>query len=306
MDTVPDPTKWLYCPVSSTYAQLISIEDILFSGKTQFQKIEVIRASSFGICLVLDGKVQSSELDEFVYHEALVHPAMLAHPSPQSVFIAGGGEGATLREILAYPSVKRVVMVDMDKEAVGICKEYLPSWHQGSFDDNRVELIHCDARQYLIDTPEKFDVIVMDVTDPLEGGPSYLLFTQEFYAIVRDKLSPDGVMCAQTEPATWGSDRLFVTIANTIKSVFPQVLPYKAYVPSFGAVWGFNLASARSDSITMSCEEVDSRLAARLPKNLRFYDGITHQGIFSLSKCLRDEIAEATNVITDGNPSFLF
>src|SRR3972149_10779996 len=137
-----DPPKWLYDPIADGFVQLHAIESNLYLGATRFQKAEIITTKSFGRCLVLDGKIQSSELDEFIYHEALVHPAMLAHPKPEAVLIAGGGEGATLREVLAHRSVKRVVMVDLDQEGVELCRRHLPAWHQGSFDDPKVELLH--------------------------------------------------------------------------------------------------------------------------------------------------------------------
>ena len=105
----------------------------------------------------MDGKIQSSEMDEFIYHEALTHPPMITHPHPETVFIAGGGEGATLREVLAHTSVKRAVMVDIDEEAVDICRRFLPFLSQGSFEDDRAELLYLDAREYLAESEEKFD-----------------------------------------------------------------------------------------------------------------------------------------------------
>ena len=144
-----EPNKWLYDCVNPYFIQMHSIKDVCYVGETRFQSIEIVTTDSFGKCLVLDGKIQSSEADEFIYHEALVHPAMIGYPHPQTVFIAGGGEGATLREVLAHSTVKRVVMVDVDKEAVDICRSSLSSWHQGSFEDSRLELLHIDAREYL-------------------------------------------------------------------------------------------------------------------------------------------------------------
>ena len=111
MDT--DPDKWLFDKISRDLIQLHSIEEVLYTGRTKFQSAEIIRTGSFGRCLVLDGKIQSSEADEFIYHEALVQPAMITHPSPETVFIAGGGEGATLREVLSHNTVKRAVMLTL-------------------------------------------------------------------------------------------------------------------------------------------------------------------------------------------------
>ena len=118
-----DPSKWFYDRISQDFIQLYRIEEVLYTGQTKFQSAEVIRSGSFGKCLVLDGKIQSSEVDEFIYHEALVQPPMITHPCPETVFIAGGGEGATLREVLSHKTVKRAVMVDIDEEVIALCKK---------------------------------------------------------------------------------------------------------------------------------------------------------------------------------------
>ena len=152
----PDKSKWLHDEVSPDLVQLHSIKQVIYSGQTEFQSVDIIDTGSFGICLVLDGKIQSSERDEFIYHEALVHPAMLSHARPETVFIAGGGEGATLREVLFHSMVKRAVMVDIDEEVVKICQKFLPDHSRGSFQDKRIELHHVDARDYLTKSGDKF------------------------------------------------------------------------------------------------------------------------------------------------------
>src|SRR3989338_9191628 len=126
--------KWFLDYLSPFEGHMHGIDNIVFYKQTQFQQIEILDTKSYGRCLVLDGKMQSSEVDEYIYHEALVHPAMLTHPHPEKVFIVGGGEGATLREILRHKSVKQVLMVDIDQEVVESCKLYLPQWSQGAFD----------------------------------------------------------------------------------------------------------------------------------------------------------------------------
>jgi len=267
--------------------------------------MEVIDTCDFGRCLVLDGKLQSSQRDEFIYHEALVHPALMTHSQPSTVFIAGGGEGATLREVLAHRSVKKAVMVDIDQEAVDVCRRFLPSLHQGCFDDGRVELLHLDARKYLSESRQKFDVIVMDITDPVEGGPSYLLYTREFYGIVADRLAPGGLLAVQSGPANLHDMVVFTAINNTLREVFPRVFPYIASVPSFGGVWGFTLAGKDLDPLALSAGEIDHRLSARVGKELQFYDGTTHQGMFRLPRYLRDAMREGKSVITDQSPVFL-
>ena len=302
----PDPPKWLYDPITDDFVQLHTIENVLYSGKTSFQRAEIITTKTFGRCLVLDGKIQSSELDESIYHEALVHPAMLAHPNPEAVLIAGGGEGATLREVLAHRSVKRVVMVDLDEEAVELCRRYLPSWHQGSFDDPRVELLHMDAREYIAKGSGKFDVAIVDLTDPMEGGPSYLLFTKEFYGLIRARLGKDGVMALQCEPTSWGIHSLCAALSSTLRSVFPSVHIYQAHIPAFGGMWGFALAGSQLDPLSWTPKELDKKIAARVSKPLEFYDGVAHLGMFALPKNLRTAIDSSTKIVTDENPSFLF
>jgi len=285
--------------------QQFAVKDVLYFGQSKFQKVEVIETVSFGKCLILDGKIQSCETDEFIYHEALVHPPMILHPNPETVFIAGGGEGATLREVLAHKTVRKVVMVDIDVEVIDICKRLLPAHHQGSFDDPRVELLHMDAKEYLAETKERFDVIIIDLSEPIEGGPAYLLYTQKFYEMLKSKLSDNATFALQSGSTALGVTDVYTAINNTLKTAFSIVAPYEANVPSFGTTWGFSLASLKFDPLQLSPDEVDRRIADRVSKTLRFYDGHTHQGLFFIPKYLRDEMARETRVITEDNPVFI-
>jgi spermidine synthase len=298
-------SNWFLEFVTSDFIQQFSIKGILYSGRSKYQSIEIIDTPSFGKCLVLDGKIQSSEKDEFIYHEALVHPAMLLHPSPEAVFIAGGGEGATLREVLAHNTVEKVVMVDIDEEVIDICRQLLPSLHQGSFDDSRLKLHHLDARKYLTETDEKFHVIIIDLPEPLEEGPAYLLYTQEFYQVVKDRLTEDGIISLQAGTTCLGLTAAFTAINNTLKTVFPIVTPYEANIPSFGGTWGFALASKKYDPLELPPQEVNTRISNRVNKALRFYDGHAHQGLFFIPKYLREELQKEKRVITEKEPLFI-
>ena len=188
--------KWFveYTHPTQAHAQ---VDKYLYSGKTAFQNVEIIETDFFGRCLIIDGKIQSSQFDEYIYHETLIQPAMVLHPEPKKIFVAGGGEGAVLREILKHPSVEKVVMVDIDKEAVELCKKYLPEWSQGTFEDPRVEVVYMDARKYLEENKEKWDIIFLDLPEPLDDSPCYLLFTSEFYKIVSERLQTGGTTCRQ-------------------------------------------------------------------------------------------------------------
>jgi spermidine synthase len=297
--------KWLHDEVTPQLVQFHNIKKVLHSEQTAFQSVDIVETDMFGLCLVLDGKIQSSARDEFIYHEALVHPAMLAHPDPKSVFIAGGGEGATLREVLLHKSVQQATMVDIDEQVVDICRKFLPSFHQNSFDDPRAKVVCTDARKYLEDTNDKYDVVLIDLVEPIEAGPAYLLYTQEFYRIVKSKLNPGAIVCVQSGASGMANVENYFAIHNTIKSVFTIVRPYQTFVPTFVDLWGFNIASSTIDPLDLSPAEIDKRIAARLTRDLKAFDGARYAASFVLYKYLRKELAEAKRVIVDNDPLYL-
>ena len=305
-DSDPDKHRWFHDYVNPDITISHRIKEVIYSGQTKFQSIAIIDNDSFGKCLVLDGKIQSSEVDEFIYHETLVHPAMVTHPNPEKVFIAGGGEGATLREVLAHNTVKKAVMVDIDEEVVNICRHFLPSWHQNSFDDPRAELHFADARAYLEKNDAKLDVIIIDLPDPLEKGPARLLYTREFYELVKQRLQPDGIISVQAESANWTQIANFVDIVNTLANVFPVVRPYQAHIPSFNSLWGFATASQKLDPQKLTPEEIDLKISTRISRQLKSYDGLTHQAMFTIPKHLRLKLSEIEKVITDKEPISIY
>ncbi len=297
-------SAWFTERTGPTIAQQFGLRSILYQGRSRFQTIEIFETFAFGKMLVLDGKVQSSEKDEFIYHEALVHPAMITHPNPERVFVAGGGEGATLREVLVHNTVKKVTMVDIDEEVIRTCRELLPSFHQGSFDDPRAEVIYIDAQRYLRESEEKFDVIILDLPDPIEEGPAYLLYTQSFYRLVKSRLKKEGILCLQSGSTCVGMSQVFTAVNHTLSTVFAGVFPYQTDVPAFSGAWGFSLASESFDPRQLSSEEIDRRILSRCRRSLRFYDGLTHQGLFCLPKHIREELGQEKRVITENQPIF--
>ncbi|MBI4233168.1 MAG: polyamine aminopropyltransferase [Chloroflexi bacterium] len=304
---LPDRRKWYFELITPDLMQLASIRTVLYSGRTAYQSVEVLETGPYGRCLVLDGKTQSAEADEFIYHESLVQPALVAHPRPQRVLVAGGGEGATLREVLRHRCVRRVVMVDLDQEVVELCQKYLPGHHQGAFQDARLELHFGDAKAFLEQSRETFDVIVLDLPDPMEGGPAWQLYTQRFYRMVRDRLEPGGLLVTQSGPAGPLNYReVFTAIHNTLETVFPQVYPFFTYVQSFGEAWGFTIASLGPNPAELSPGQVDTRLGERGVAGLRFYDGLVHGGLFALPLFLRQALAAEERIITEEKPLFVF
>ena len=298
--------KWFLDYLSPFEGHMHGIDTIVFSKQTQFQQIEILDTLSYGRCLALDGKMQSSEVDEYIYHEALVHPAMLTHQDPKKVFIVGGGEGATLREILRHKSVERVLMVDIDQEVVESCRRHLPEWSQGAFDDPRVEVRFLDARKYLEETEEIYDIIVIDISEPVEEGPAYLLYTKEFYSLVMERLSRDGIISLQAGTTSISNLLNFCAVYQTLKTVFPVVSPYQASIPSFGLPWGFALASKHFDPQSFDCKEVDKRIAQRIKGELKYYDGETHAGQFLLPKQVRLKMQKEERIIEDNHPLFTY
>jgi thermospermine synthase len=179
--------KWYHEDLGHGEMHSMTFGAVLYSATTPFQKVEVLDTEPFGHVLMLDGVLNSAEKDEYIYHESLVQPAMLAHPHPRTVFIGGGGEGATLREVLRHPSVEKAVMVDIDGDLVEVFRRDLPQYPQGAFDDPRTELIFDDAKKQLEEYDGLFDVIVLDLADPVEAGPAFPLWTRE-YALSLDCL----------------------------------------------------------------------------------------------------------------------
>ena len=278
------------------------IVDILYSGRSEYQEIVVAELCNVGKALILDGKIQSSANDEWIYHESLVHPVMLAHPNPERVLVLGGGEGATLREVYKHKTVKKAVMVDLDKQVIEVSKKYLPEWHQGSFDDPRTELVIMDGRKYLEEVePNSFDVIILDLVDPTEGAPAAKLYTKEFYELVRKALKDDGIMVTQATSTSYTLD-LFTVIYRTVKEVFPKAGGYHSFVQAFDSTWGFVWGSLGPDPSALTPQQVDELITERINGELKYYDGVTHLGMFSLPKHVRKAMEAQEIVSTDERP----
>ena len=299
----PQGYKWFFETTTAHEGHMHAVVRTIATAQTKFQQMEIMETASYGKCLVLDGRIQSTAADEFIYHEALVHPGLLAvEGAPASALVIGGGEGATLREVLRYPSVRRAVMVDIDAEVVALCREHLPEMHQGAFDDPRTELRHEDARGFLERTDERFDLIVIDLVEPLEHGPACLLFTREFYTLVRDRLTPGGAMTMQAGMTKVSELGFFSAVHRTLDQVFPVVAGYQTFVSCFGTPWGFITATKRIDPRRQSPESIDRLIAERVPGRLAYWDGLAHLHAFSLPKFIREAVAQGDRIITDEHP----
>lgn len=288
-------------PFTDGFFRLFQVDQLIFEGKTKYQLVHCFRNRLFGKMLFLDKKIQSAEIDEFVFHEALVHPGMFTHALPKKVLVIGGGEGATLREVLRHASVKRAVMLDIDRELVSLCREHMPEWSQGAFSDSRTKLVIQDARRYLERTKEKFDVIVSDLTEPLRGGPSLLLFTKEFFSGIHEKLNDDGLFVIQAGSADPHYCHFFASSVKTLGEIFPVVRPYWTFMFSFSLPWGFILASKASDPLDLDEGEIGRRSRKRRVSGLKFYHPGFHSSLFSLPLFLTRCISQG-KILTDREP----
>lgn len=283
------------------YVRKFKVEKIFFEGRTKYQYVQCFSNALFGKVLFLDRKIQSAQVDEYVYHESLVHPAMMTHSKPQRILVLGGGEGATLREVYRHSTVESITMVDIDEELVGICRKHLPEWSEGAYEDERTRLVIGDARQFVEETQDRFDVIISDLTEPLEESPSVFLFTKEFYEKINKILYDNGVFVMQAGSTDPTYHEFFTSCAKTLGSVFPIVRPYWTFVFSFGGPWGFVVASKKEDPLDLEKNDLKERTDSRRIKGLKFYHNGLHKGFFALPGYLvKDQ--EKGRVLTDREP----
>ncbi|MEW6515711.1 MAG: polyamine aminopropyltransferase [candidate division FCPU426 bacterium] len=289
---------------SENEGHLHGFRRVLVTGQTAYQQVEIVDTYEYGRCLLLDGKMQSGQVDEHIYHELLVHPAMVAHPLPKRILIIGGGEGATLREVLRHGSVERVDMLEIDEKVVEFAKRHLSEWHRGAFDDPRLRLIVGDGRRFVQETAEQYDVVLIDASDPSYDGPAYLLYTRQFYQEVAKRLSPAGIVATQAGAASPTCGEIMASIHTTLGKAFPVVRAHEAFIPSFGYPWGFCLGSMQSDPARLAPAEVDRRLNERGVQELKAFDGTTHCRQFMPDKTLRTMLASQGRLIKDQQPIY--
>jgi spermidine synthase len=284
MATVGVDRLWVSELVSEGFLAMYSVEKVIESIKTNYQNVLIVETTPFGKCLIIDGKVQSSLLDEHIYHESLVHPALVTVGNPLNVLIIGGGEGATAREVLKWKTVESVVMVELDPSVVQLCRRVLPEMSDGVFEDRRFKLVVAEGRGYLESLGDgSLDAVVVDVTDPYEGAPSQRLYSQEFYKLVYRKLGDNGVLVTQATSVVH-SPFTFKSILETIRTVFPCVTPLAAYVPSFSSLWGFVVGSKSRACDSLLVEQIDEILSHHISGPLKFYSGEVHNMLLQLAE----------------------
>ncbi|HHV78870.1 MAG TPA: polyamine aminopropyltransferase [Firmicutes bacterium] len=255
------------------------VKKVLASTKSAYQEIAVYETSSFGRLLALDDVIQTTERDEFAYHEMIVHVPMFVHGHPRRVLIIGGGDGGCVREVLKHPSVQLVKLIEIDPEVTRIAREFLPGISH-SLSDNRVSLEFRNGIEYLRETDEQYDVIIVDCTDPV--GPAVGLFSDEFYSDAFKALSDDGVFVEQTESPFYNLD-LIERVQRDLKKHFPVVGLYLGAVPTYpGGLWSYSIATKGA--------ELPGDPLIPLTFSGKYYNAYVHRAAFVLPEFVRKRL----------------
>jgi len=253
--------------------------------QTRFQKMEIFETPHYGRIFRLDGYNMTSEREEFVYHENLIHPALCAHAAPRKVLIIGGGDGGSAEEALKHSCIEQVTMCEIDEDVIRIAKEHFFAVHRGAFDNPRLRVLIGDGMKFVRETGERFDLIALDLNDPM--GPAEALYSSEFFQQCRAALAPGGALVLHIGAPVARPDRV-AEIAQRLNGVFRIVRPYTMYIPLYGAQWAMAVCSDKLDAKALTADEVDRRIEARRLQDLKFYNGETHEGVFALPNFIRD------------------
>jgi len=256
--------------------------------QTPFQLLEVYDTPELGRIFRLDGFNMTSERDEFLYHEPLVHPAAVAHPHPRRALVIGGGDGGSSEELLKHSTLEMVHMAELDPDVIEISKAQFQKVHRGVFDNPRLKVTVGDGLAYLRDTAVRYDLISMDLTDPV--GPSVELYSPATFALARGAMAAGGALTLHIGSPFSHRERVRQTLAN-LRQVFALVTTYFVHIPLYGSIWGFACASDTLDPRAVSPEEVERRLAARGVRDLQYYNGEIHRAIFALPNYVKALVA---------------
>jgi spermidine synthase len=277
-------TRWFEETLYPDYGQRFLITRTVYRKKTPYQTLEIHETPTFGRMLALDGVCQATERDEFFYHEMMVHPALLAHGRARRVLIIGGGDGGILEEVLKHRNVDRATMVEIDGSVVDVCKKYLPSICGKAFDDRRTDLVIGDGVKYVAETSEKFDVILVDSTDPI--GPAEVLFRTDFYASCQRCLTPRGILVTQNGVPFLQRDEL-ATTRKRLRKLFKDTgflfVPVPTYIGGFMAL-SWSSMEPRNRSVSLAT------LAARFRRRrlkTQYYTPEIHRAAFAVPAYLQ-------------------
>lgn len=269
------------------YGQSFEVDEVLFEIDTDHQHLVIFNNSQFGRIMALDGVIQTTERDEFVYHEMMAHVPMFAHGNAKRVLIIGGGDGGMLREVLRHPGVEQVTQVEIDQAVVDMCTKYLPNHSAGAYEHEKTKVVIADGVDYVNETNDKYDVIISDCTDPI--GPGEVLFSSRFYEGCKRCLTPGGVFVAQNGVSFMQIEEV-TTTAQRLKPYFADQSFYSAAVPTYvGGIMTFAWATDNSALRTQDAAIIRARFDKAGFKT-RFYTPELHQASFALPQYVIDAI----------------
>lgn len=253
--------------------------------QTPFQQLELLQTPQFGKVLRLDDRFMTSEGEEFFYHEALVHPAAMAHPGPRKALILGGGDGGAAEELLKHPSIERVVLAELDAAVLQFSREHLHAVHRGALDDARVQVCIGDGMALMDATNERFDLVLMDLTDP--DTPASALYSPASLARMKRVLAPGGALVLHLGSPVFHGKQV-AELARSLREQFALVRCYGLYIPLYGAYWGLAVASDELDPLELREQKVAERLKQRKVGDLQYYNEQVHGALFALPGYYRD------------------
>lgn len=272
-----------------SYWQGFEVGEVYFEHGTGHQQLKIFHNPRFGRMMVLDGVVQTTEADEFIYHEMLTHVPLLAHGSAKRILIIGGGDGGMLREVCRHQTVEQITQVEIDRAVVDMSIEHLPNHSAGAFDDPRFELVVDDGMNFVSSSDQQFDVIISDSTDPI--GPGESLFTKDFYQACKARLAPGGVLVTQNGVSFMQLDEVQDT-ARRLHSLFSDSTFYSAAVPTYvGGIMTFAWATDNEDLRAVDLSTLKARFESANIET-RYYNPEIHQAAFALPQYVRDAINE--------------
>ncbi|MDJ0835207.1 MAG: polyamine aminopropyltransferase [Acidobacteriota bacterium] len=272
-----DMNLWISEHHEDYLIQQYRVEKTIFSGRSDFQKVDVVETRGHGKVLFIDGLTMISERDEFVYHDMIAHVPLFVHPDPKRVLVIGGGDGGTAREVLRHTTVERAVMVEIDGVVVNACKKYIPQT-SCALEDPRLDLRIDDGVRFMAETDELFDVVIVDSTDPI--GPAAPLFGEEFYRNVHRVLDEDGIAVAQGESSFYMVDEQ-KSILKSARAVFPKLHLYNYSNLTYpGGLWSFMFASKGLCPI----KDFDPARVKASGLKFRYYNPALHQASFCLAQ----------------------
>ena len=287
--TAVSQQAWYAETLYEDWCQALKIDKILKEIKTEHQHLMIFENNKFGRVLTLDGILQTTEADEFVYHEMMVHVPLIAHGNAKKVLVIGGGDGGAIREVARHPGVENIVMVDIDASVINLCKEYLPTLSNGAFDDPRVQLIITDAAEFVKTTAMRFDIIICDSTDPI--GPGEALYTEEFYGNCKRCLEKGGIFVNQNGVPFMQDFEIGLTFSRRA-TFFKQTSFYVAPIPTYiGGFMAFGWATDEEDYLKLSLAQIQER-AKTIQGALKYYTPEIHVSSFALPLFIKNLIPQ--------------